>query len=95
MNVGAWKHHLVQYFDQQLVDLKQFGFPLDFHVFLAEVKKNHTSAVKFSQHVDIYIEEELSFQSLEGPFDDQPFALHISPLTTREKAGSDSKRTIN
>ena len=29
-----------------------------------------------------------------GLFDDLPFPLHISPLMTRDKAGSDKRRTI-
>ena len=29
-----------------------------------------------------------------GPFDDPPFPLHISPLMTRDKAGSEKRRTI-
>ena len=30
INVNNWRHHLVDYFDQQLPDLIKFGFPLDF-----------------------------------------------------------------
>ena len=29
-----------------------------------------------------------------GPFDVPPFSLHISPFLTREKPGSDTRRTI-
>ena len=87
---------MAQYYDQQLVDLIQFGFPLILigHAFLVKPEKNHTSAGRFSHHVDKYTEEEFSFQPLAGPFDDQPFALHISPLMTIDKVGLDSKCTI-
>ena len=30
LNVGSWMFHLFDYFDQQLPDLIEFGFPLDF-----------------------------------------------------------------
>ena len=30
LNVGTWRHYLSDYFDQQLSDLIEFGFPLDF-----------------------------------------------------------------
>ena len=30
LNVPAWRKYLCNYFDQQLVDLIQYGFPLDF-----------------------------------------------------------------
>ena len=30
LNVSNWRRHLVDYFDQQLPDLIQFAFPLDF-----------------------------------------------------------------
>ena len=55
---------------------------------------NHASASKFSQHVDAYIKEEVSLGAMLGPFDRKPFALHVSPFMTREKADSDLRRTI-
>ena len=30
LNVASWRKHLADYFDQQLPDLIEFGFPLDF-----------------------------------------------------------------
>ena len=30
LNISAYREHLSDYFDQQLVDLILFGFPLDF-----------------------------------------------------------------
>ena len=30
LNISSWRQHLCDYFDQQLVDLIQYGFPLDF-----------------------------------------------------------------
>ena len=55
---------------------------------------NHASARNFSDHIDKYLREELQFQAILGPFDDPPIKMHISPLMTREKSGSDSRRAI-
>ena len=30
LKVSAWKHYLQEYWDKQLIDLIEFGFPLDF-----------------------------------------------------------------
>ena len=61
---------------------------------LGSTLDNHTSANNYFEEVDRYIQEELSFEAMIGPFDDPTFPLHISPLMTRDKAGSDKRRTI-
>ena len=30
LNIDKWKFHLKDYWDKQLLDLLEFGFPLDF-----------------------------------------------------------------
>ena len=55
---------------------------------------NHTSAVDHSEHVDAYIAEELKYGAIYGPFQKLPFPVRVSPLMTREKQGSDKRRTI-
>ena len=52
---------LSDYYDQQLLNLRQFGFPLDFDrsTILGVTENNHTSALNFSIHIDNYISEEL------------------------------------
>ena len=92
-----WKYmYLVNYFDQQLPDLIEFGFPLSFdrNLDLISTSQNHPSAVQFIDHVDKYITEELSYQAIIGPFDEMPFKMHIPPFMTRKKADSDTRRTI-
>ena len=78
------------------MDLIQFGFPLDFNreFILQSTFENHTSALKYENHVDAYIQEELQHKALYGPFNKPPFPVHISPLMTREKQNSDTTRTI-
>ena len=41
-----------------------------------------------------YLLEELQHKAILGPFDVPPVPLHISPFMTREKNGSDKRRTI-
>ena len=96
LKVHNWRKYLVNYFDQQLPDLIAFGFPLSFdrNLNLVSENRNHPSAVQFIDHVDSYIKEELSYKAIIGPFDNQPFKMHVSPFMTREKAGSDTRRTI-
>ena len=96
LKVDNWRHYLFNYFDQQLPDLIEFGFPLDFDrtTTLGVTEDNHPSANKFIKDIDAYISEELSHRAMMGPFHAPPFPLHISPFLTREKPGSDTRRTI-
>ena len=96
LNVKAWRFHLRDYWDQQLIDLIEYGFPLDFDrsLQLGHTVENHTSALQFSDHVDQYIADELQHGALLGPFHHKPCTLHISPFMTREKSNSQLRRTI-
>ena len=92
----SWRQYLVNYFDQQLPDLIEFGFPLSFdrNLDLTSTPHNHPSAIQFVDHVDKYIQEELAHQAIIGPFDQMPFKMHISPFMTRDKAGSNTMHAI-
>ena len=96
LKVDTWRYYLSDYFDQQLPDLIQFVFPLDFDRdrVLGLTEDNHPSAKTFGEDIDAYIAEELSYGAMMGPFYVPPFSLHISPFLTREKSGSDTRRTI-
>ena len=96
LNVPAWRKYLCNYFDQQLVDLIQYGFPLDFDRTrkLESTLQNHASARNYPTHVDEYLQEELSHNAIWGPLDHKPFDLHISSLMTRDKSSSECRRTI-
>ena len=62
LNSDKWRSYLTQYWDQQLPDLIQYGFPLDFdrNSNLVSTYVNHTSAIEHEQHIDQYIAEELN-----------------------------------
>ena len=96
LKIPAWRKYLHTYWDQHIVDLLEFGFHLDFDrkVKLQSTENNHKSAVQFQDQVDSYIREELSFEAICGPFENKPIDCHISPMMTREKQDSDSRRTI-
>ena len=79
--------HLAQYWDAQLSDLLEFGFPLDAsrdNQFIS-TEVNHALALRNVHHVQSYIEEKLKFNAILGPFDNKPIPLHVSPLMVRDK----------
>ena len=96
LNIKNWRSYLKNYWDQQLPDLLQYGFPLDFdrNCQLQRVDSNHKSAEVHLDHVKNYIQEELSHKAIIGPFEKLPLSFHISPLMTRDKQDSVKKRTI-
>ena len=61
LNIASWRKHLVDYFEQQLPDLIEFRFPLDFDRArdLQSTLVNHASARMYPEHVDKYIQEEV------------------------------------
>ena len=97
LNIAAWKKMLQGYWDTQLIYLLEFGFPLDFNrnYHLSSDSTNHKSAVEFPNHVDAYLQEELKFGAILGPYRQHPIDdAHFSPFMTREKSGSDKRRVI-
>ena len=96
LNIKAWRHYLSNYWDQQLCDLLEFGFPLDFDrsCKLNSIEENHTSANENMEDISQFLQEEMQYQAILGPFDSKPINLHISPLLVRDKQNSTSKRTI-
>ena len=90
LNLGVWEQCLEGYWDCHLCYLIRYGFPLDFNRTskLGKNTKNHRSAIMFPQDVKAYIQEEIRFGAIVGPFSDPPFQeLHISPFKTRKKPG--------
>ena len=96
LNINNWRSYLSNYWDVQLLDLLEYGFPLDVDrdTVLTSTETNHASALQNFHHVHSYIQEELSFQAMLGPFQDKPISLHVSPLMVRDKQDSMKKRTI-
>ena len=71
------------YWDQQLLKLLRFGFPLNFNrnYPLHSEQGNHMSATQFPKDVNIHIEEECKYAALLGPFKENPIKnSHMSPF---------------
>ena len=96
LNIKNWRFHLQDYWDKQIVDLLEYGFPLDFDrdAPLLSTEENHASATKFNKDVSTYINEELKHGAMLGPFKNKPIDLHVSPFMTRDKPDSTVRRTI-
>ena len=89
-NIPAWKSYLNRYWDKQIVDLLQYGFPLDFDRSrcLSSTYENHASAVKFPDHVN-YIQTEIKYGAILGPFDSAvKFPDHVNYIQTEIKYGA-------
>ena len=66
-----------------------FGFPIDFNrdSVLRWKQKNHNSAIQHPGDVDAYLQEEIQYQAIMGPFEACPIPnCHFSPFLTRGKA---------
>ena len=76
----------MDYWDDQLVDLLEFRFLLDFgrSLKLISVEDNHKSAKDYEEHVNHYLQEELDHGAILGPFKSKPINLHVSPFMTRD-----------
>ena len=97
LNLQIWYQELKDYWDQQLLDLLTFGFPLDFNrnAPLHWEGENHRSALDYPNDIEAYLKEEAQFKAIVGPFDQYPCKNgHISPFMTRDKPGSEHRRVI-
>ena len=97
LKVEVWQDLLKDYWDQQLLQLLRFGFPLDFNrnCPLENAIGNHASATQFPGDVYAYVEKESKYGALLGPFKENPIAhSHVSPFMTRNKPNSDRRRVI-
>ena len=90
LKIENWKYYLADYWDKQLVDLLEFGFPLDFDrsFELQSTEENHASGREHTHDIQCYIQEELYHGAMLGPFEQKSIPLHISPFMTREKSDS-------
>ena len=81
--------------DPGLVDLLEFGFPLDVQgdVPVPTSYRNHKGARDFSNYISTYLDNEVSLHRLAGPFQSNPFSvpIHVSPLNTVPKDGNERR----
>ena len=97
LNIPKWKVELKDYWDQQLLQFLEYGFPLGFNrsCKLGKYEWNHKSATDFQKDIQLYLKEEIEHGAIVGPFEKNPIPNgHISPLMTHPKASSDNRRVI-
>ena len=70
VNIEYWKQYLHEYWDRQLLEVSQFGFPLGFYKNcpLKSETENHKSATVFPYDIQAYIDEERRFEMIISPF---------------------------
>ena len=95
----AWRFALGSYFDaHELVNAVEYGWDISFLSAPnpSSSTYNLPSADDAPDDVDAYIQQELSFGSLIGPFHekDLPFHVYHSPIGTVFKKSSSRRRTI-
>ena len=98
-NLEYLSKQLVNYTDKEIVQLLQFGFPIECAMLgQGEIKfsKNHAGAEQFPDDIDAYIAKELKKGTLIGPFKTNPFGskARFSPMNTRPKKESSERRII-
>ena len=93
LRIPVWRKYLHGYWDQQLLDLIEFGFPLDFDrtITLNSTEANHYSALQYPDHIENYLTDEIKNGATYGKY---AFSCHISPFFTRDKPNSKNRRVI-
>ena len=97
LNVREWEVFLNDYSDREILNFLEFGWPSNFRhsACLQSSYTNHMSGVEFSSHIDTYHATELGKQAILGPFSMPPVVpLHLSPLMTRPKKYSLTRRVV-
>ena len=84
-----WKTLLSNYLDSIVVDFLSYGWPINYTAptFPASSLRNHPSASNYDSHVQAYIDNELSWNAIAGPFQYPPLSNDFvcSPLQTVPK----------
>ena len=80
-----------------MLDFLTFGFPLDFNRNSPSNWEgdSHKSALDHPDDIEAYLQEEIDFKAIVGPFAKHPCETgHILPFMTRDKPGSKHRRVI-
>lgn len=98
LNLRQWENQLAHYHDKEICWFLRYGWPVGYHLDTppTSVGSNHQSAEQHGTHIDNFISIELEQLAIVGPFEAKPFKpwTRLSPLMTRPKRGSDSRRVI-
>ena len=98
--VNVWREKLLltNYYDIDICDFLEYGFPIGYTAGVLPVPshKNHSLSYAFSEHIDKFICTELEHRATLGPFSCNPLVsfLNTSPLNTTAKKGSVGDRRV-
>ena len=88
----------MDFFYMLLVDHLEFGWPIDYSLARLPVPTlvNHIPDTHRDVHISAFIQAEVDFNAMLGPFSELPFTpwFQLSPLMTRPKKDSTAKRVI-
>ena len=98
-NTQVFEQFLLDYQEREIIDWITYGFPIARDDNLPDpvpAKQNHLGATLFPSHIDAYIKKETELNAVLGLFSIPPFLnrIGISPLSTRPKRESSSRRVI-
>ena len=97
LNLDAWRLYLQEYRDSEILEFLEYGWPSNFRhgASLQSTFGNHNFGRDYGDHIDCYLNKELSERALLGPFGTPPTVpIHLSPIITRPKSGSDTHRIV-
>lgn len=98
LNVDQWDDALQSYHDRDICKFLWFGWPLGYlaNTHPVSIVDKHTSASIHEKHIQKFIDTELDFNALLGPFQVEPFTpwTRCSPMMTRPKKDSELCRVI-
>ena len=98
LNIPVWRHILSDYHDKTLVDFLEFGWPADYTALQppTSATSNHHEVLDYTDQIRSYVEEEMAYGAIIGPFEQPPSApwTQISPMMTRPKRNSNKRRVI-
>ena len=97
VNVDKWEELLEGYHDSNITTFLHYGWPINYdrRSLLSPTHTNHPSALQYPEDIQHYVDTEIAYQAMWGPFSSPPTPyLHTSPLMTRPKKDSDHRRVI-
>ena len=99
LNIAFIRSMLSDYQDTLLCDLLEFGFPLGHNgeSLITKKPRNHTGARDFPEFIVKYLQKELEYKAIIGPFKINPFLnsnLVLSPLNSVPKSTPGERRVI-
>ena len=98
LKLDFWKSMLSQYHDNDVCNFLEIGFPIGFLGTLSQSfkPKNNSGAREYPDHIFRYLQKELKFQAIIGPFKSNPFItnLQLPPLNTVPKGSEGDRRII-